>query len=107
MTAEQQWATACCEIFLILASGESAPLDPEQWRRLAARIAWAWDAADRCHAAQRALDLRCFTAAQRLSEEAFNRLFDKEQAKIDALHARLMAVLERDLWPRELYFGGI
>ena len=105
MTAEAQWSTACCDIFLILASDESAPLDPEQWRRLAARIAWAWDAADRCHAAQRALELRCFTAAQRLDEAAFNRLFDKEQAKIDALHAQLMAVIERDLWPRELYWS--
>ena len=107
MSAEKQWAAACCEIFLILASDESGPLDPEQWRRLAARIAWAWDAADRCHAAMRALELRCFEAAQRMDEQAFNRWFDREQAKVDALLAQLDAVIERDEWPRALYFGGI
>lgn len=107
MTAEKQWATACCEIFLIRGGVERPAMEPDQWRRLAARIAWAWDAADRCLAMQFALDQRCFTAARRMGEAAFNRWFDREQAKVDALLAQLDAVIDRDEWPRALYFGGI
>jgi hypothetical protein len=30
-----------------------------------------------------------------------------EEAKVHAIRAQIDAVIERDLWPRELYWGGI
>ena len=44
---------------------------------------------------------------ERLDEEEFERLFDEEEAKVEAIRAQLDAVIERDEWPRELYFGEI
>lgn len=72
-----------------------------------ARVAWARATVDALRKAQEQMDDRCLDAVGRLSEEAFNRLFDREQAKVDAIRAQLDAVIERDEWPRELYFGGI
>jgi hypothetical protein len=46
-------------------------------------------------------------AVDRLSEEAFERLFQAEEAKVDAIRAQIDAVIERDLWPPELYWGGL
>jgi hypothetical protein len=81
--------------------------DPDEWRRKAARGAWATEVADRWLAAQNAMDERCTKAVNRLSEEEFERLFEAEQAKVDAIRAEIDAVSERDLWPRHLYWGGI
>jgi hypothetical protein len=53
------------------------------------------------------MDQRCEAAVDRLSEEAFERLFDEEQAKVKAFLLPLRAAAERDVWPRELYWGGI
>jgi hypothetical protein len=72
-----------------------------------ARCAWARETTAALREAQRAMDRRCDEAVGRLSEEAFHRLFEAEQAKVNAIRATLDAVIERDLWPRELYFGGI
>jgi len=30
-----------------------------------------------------------------------------EQAEVDALWGQLNAVIQKDQWPREMYFGGI
>lgn len=73
----------------------------------AKRADWARETAAACRIAQRAMDDRCGAAVTRMSEEAFRRLIDEEQAKVDALYRPLKAAAERDLWPRELYFGGL
>jgi hypothetical protein len=73
----------------------------------AKRADWARETAAACRAAQRAMDDRCGAAVTRMSEEAFHRLLDEEQAKVDALYGPLRAAAERDRWPRELYWGGI
>ena len=83
-----------------LLAAASEPAD-----RVAARQAWAKAAAAAWREAHRQMDERCMAAVAVLSEEAFERLCDEEQAKVDALRAPLMAVVERDLWPRELYWS--
>src|SRR3954447_20373731 len=82
-------------------------LDPQEWKRVAARTAWVRETMAKLRNAQRAMDDRCDEAVERLSEEAFERLCDAEQAKVDAIRAQIDAVIERDLWPRHLYFGGL
>jgi hypothetical protein len=57
--------------------------------------------------AQRQIDERCSAAVEHLDSEAFHRLFEAEQAKVDAIRAEIDAVLKHDKWPRELYWGGI
>jgi hypothetical protein len=81
--------------------------DSDEWRRKAARIAWVKETTAAWLEAMRAMDDRCTEAVERLSEDAFDRLFDAEQAKVDAIRAEIDAVIERDLWPRHLYFGGV
>lgn len=83
------------------------PLDPEEWKRVAARTAWTRETLAKLHAAQEEMDKRCMAAVEILDEEAFERLCDEEQAKVDAIRALVDDVIERDKWPRELYFGGI
>jgi hypothetical protein len=78
---------------------------PEPDDRVAARQAWVKAAAAAWREAHRRMDERLDEAVAVLSEEAFERLCDEEQAKVDALRAPLMAVVERDLWPRELYWS--
>ncbi|HKP35054.1 MAG TPA: hypothetical protein VJT70_09795 [Sphingomicrobium sp.] len=83
----------------------AAAAEPAQ--RNAARLAWAREMLDQWSAAQRAMDDRCSAAVGHLSEEEFERLCDAEQAKVDATRAQIDAVIERDIWPRELYFGCV
>ena len=71
------------------------------------RVAWVKATAAAWREAQRAMDERCGDAVERVSEAEFHRLFEEEQAKVDAYRVPLMDVAERDVWPRELYFGGI
>jgi len=73
----------------------------------AAREAWIRETADAWLAAQLAMDERCTAAVTRLSEEEFERLFEQEEARVKAVRAPLDAARERDMWPRELYFGGL
>lgn len=40
-----------------------------------------------------------------LTELPIERLFEEEQAKVDAIRAPLEAAAERDLWPRHLYWS--
>jgi hypothetical protein len=84
---------------LLEADGEPA--------RRAARAAWARTTVAALRAAQTEMNERCEEAVERLSEEEFERLFDEEQAKVDALLKLLKHAAERELWPRELYFGCI
>jgi hypothetical protein len=73
----------------------------------AARAAWVRETAAAWRAAQRAMDERCGAAVDRLSEKEFERLFDEEQAKIDAFRAPLQDAALRDVWPPHLYFAAI
>ena len=73
----------------------------------ARRAAWVREAGAALEAAMRAMDERCLDAVLELSEEEFERLVDEEQAKVDAVRAPLEAAAHRDVWPRELYVGGI
>jgi hypothetical protein len=72
-----------------------------------ARAAWviATDAAWR--EAQRRMDERCDAAVDRVSEEEFERLCDKEEARVDVFRAPMKLAAEKDLWPKELYFGCV
>ena len=66
------------------------------------RVAWVHETVAAWGEAQREMDDRCTQAAARLSEEEFDRLFDQEQAKGDAIRAPLQAAADEDRWPREL-----
>ena len=92
----------------LLAADESAdPRQAERWRWLH-RTAAAWqDAQRRCTAAWD----RLFTVLPGgLSDEALDALDlpePPEQAEEDALWGQLNDVIQKDLWPKELYWGGI
>jgi hypothetical protein len=75
--------------------------------RKEARATWVRETAAKWREAQRQMDQRCDAAVGRLSEEAFERLCDEEEAKVDAFRAPLKAAAERDMWPKELYWGGV
>lgn len=68
-----------------------------------ARVAWTRKTARALRKAQRAMDEKCGEAAGRLSEEAFERLFDEEQAKVDAFLTPMRRVADDDVWPREMH----
>ena len=81
--------------------------DAAEWRRKAARCAWVKGSMAALRQAQRQMDDICMAAVDRLSEEEFERLVEEEQAKVDAIRDPIDAVIERDEWPKHLYFGGI
>ncbi len=88
--------------------GEPDPLGDEaaELRRWLARIDWAKEVTTAWRQAQQAMDDRCMEAVEWLSEAEFDRLYDAEQAKVDAVRAPIDAVIEKGRWPRELYFRG-
>ena len=91
--------------------------------RREARAAWVKATAAQWRAAQRAMDERLDEAVDRLfsapgfpgegdqngggAEAEFERLFDEEEAKVDAFRKPLKDAAERDVWPRELYWGCV
>jgi hypothetical protein len=75
--------------------------------RREARAAWVKATAAQWREAQRQMDERLTAIVEQVSEAEFERLFDEEEAKVEAFRQPLMDVAERDVWPRELYFGGI
>ena len=86
----------------------------EDWHRKAARGAWVRKVMAKLRAAQRKLDSawdRTLAALpDDLSDEELEALHlpdPPEQAELDALRALIDAVVERDLWPRELYWGCV
>jgi hypothetical protein len=82
-------------------------LDPAEWRCVAARTAWVREIIRALSRAQRAMDERCMRAVGELDDAAFSRLFDAEQAKVDAIRAQIDDVIEHDRWPKHLYFDGV
>ena len=97
--------TASTTIEMLRRSFECA--DSAEWRRKAARCAWVKETMAALRKVQRQMDDRCMAAVDRLSEEEFERLVEEEQAKVDAIRAPIDAVIERDEWPKELYWGSI
>jgi uncharacterized protein (DUF924 family) len=71
------------------------------------RAQWARETSAKWREAHRQMDERCSKAVERLSEEEFERLCEAEQAKVDAIMAQLRAVIDKDQWPRELYWGDV
>lgn len=94
---------------ILLARGTNGrePLDPKEWKRVKGRAAWVRETLAALLEAQQAMDDRCGNAVDRVPEDEFNRIFDEEQAKVDAIRAQIDAVIERDEWPKHLHFGGI
>jgi hypothetical protein len=92
---------------LLSAAGRSA-------ERRAARALWAEQTAVAWREAQRKINdawERVFAALpDDLSDEEIDALEipdPPEQAELDALQAQIDDVIERDKWPRHLYFGCI
>lgn len=81
--------------------------DAAEWRRKAARCAWVKKTMAALRKAQREMDDICMAAVDQLTEEEFERLVDEEQAKVDAIRAPIDAVIERNEWPKHLYWGEI
>jgi hypothetical protein len=75
--------------------------------RREARAAWVRQTCRAWGEAQRAMDDKLTAIVTKVSEEEFDRLFEEEQAKVDAIRQPLTDVQERGLWPRELYWGAV
>ncbi len=75
--------------------------------RIEARAKWARETAAKMREAMQQMDERCTEAVERLDEEEFDRLVEAEQAKVDAIYEKLRAVIDKDQWPRDLYWGEI
>jgi hypothetical protein len=86
---------------------DGAALDPVEWRRVAVRTAWVREVMEALRQAQREMDDRCDAAVAELDEDAFNEVFEAEQAKVDAIRAQIDDVIEHDKWPKHLYFKGV
>jgi len=75
--------------------------------RREARAAWVRQTCRAWADAQTEMDHFLTSIVNQVSEEEFERLFEEQQAKVDAIRQPLKDVEERGLWPRELYLGGI
>ena len=82
--------------------------------RREARAAWAKETAAAWREAHRRVDdawARVFAELpDDISEEELEAMDlpdPPEQAELDTLHAQLRAVIDKDQWPRELYWGGV
>ncbi len=75
--------------------------------RIEARAAWVRATCAALRQAQRNMDAAATPPSGRLSERSVRALCAAEQAKVDAIRAPIDAVIERDVWPRELYFGCV
>lgn len=86
----------------------------DELSRQAARVAWVRETSGALREAQREMD-ECLAQSvggtdeqgtgTEASEKAFERLFEAEQAKVDAIYAQLRAVADHDRWPRHLYWS--
>jgi heme oxygenase len=72
-----------------------------------ARMAWTRETAAALREAQREMNDRLDAVVMRVSEEEFNRLFDEEQAKVDAFLKPMRAAAEQDKWPRHLHAASL
>ena len=58
-------------------------------------------------AARRAMDGRLTAIAGEVSRQEFDRLFDEEQAKVDAIRVEIEDVAKNGRWPGHLYWGKL
>jgi hypothetical protein len=93
------------QMLLLHGMTDEKPLSRERWNRITARVAWFRETSDAWLKAQHEMDDRCTAAVDHLTEQEFDRLFDAEQAKVDAIRAPLQAVIDHDRWPRELHWS--
>lgn len=96
---------AAITIAMLLHGAQAA--DAAEWKRMEARCAWVKERTAAWHEAMLAMDERCMEAVERMDEEEFERFFDAEQAKVDAIRAELQAVIDKDEWPKDLYWGDV
>ena len=86
--------------------GADEPADP----RKAARYFWLQSTADAWGDATRRCDDAWCALVRDIPEELIDEVEVEpppEQAEVDALWAQLNDVIQKDRWPRHLYFGGI
>jgi hypothetical protein len=95
------------EILLRRGAKGQEPLDPAEWKRVKARLAWVRETVAALAEAQRRMHERCLAAVNQVPEDEFDRICDEEQAKVDAIRAQIEAVIRGDRWPAALYFGGL
>jgi hypothetical protein len=95
----------------LLAKAQAAAGEREQAEaRTAARVAWVHETIARLRSAQERVEAaweRIFAALpDDLDDEALEAIPEPpEQAELDALHAEIAAVRDRDQWPRHLYWS--
>ena len=90
---------------LLALGGQPELEDLDRPARVAARLQWSLNRTAALRRAHRAMNKRCAEAVDRLDEQAFERLFQAEQAKVDAIMAEIEAAANADKWPRELYWS--
>ena len=82
--------------------------DAAEWRRKQARVAWVRRTVAALREAQRECDAAWEALVRDVPEERIDDveiLPPPEQAKVDALLGQIKAVIDRDEWPRELYWS--
>lgn len=99
-------------ILLMRDANRHGPLDPAEWQRVTARVAWVRETMAAWWEAQRKVEQawdRIFAALpEDLSDEEVEAIpLPPEQAELDAIHAEIRAVIDHDRWPRGLHFKGI
>jgi hypothetical protein len=88
----------------LLAADE--PADP----RKAARHRWLHETADKWQDATRRCDHAWGELVEDISESGIDEVElapPPEQAEVDALWAQLNDVVQKDRWPRDLYWAGL
>jgi hypothetical protein len=79
----------------------------ERWRWVRATAAEWMDAQRRCTAAWGRIIAELPNALSDAELDALDLPDPPEEAEVNALWAELNAVIQKDLWPKEFYFGGI
>lgn len=96
--------------FLALAA--PALPDPGKSARVGARVIWVRETMAALRAAQKRADDALLALVADLPDDE-DELADEElpeppeQAEVDALWEMMNAVVEKDRWPRDLYFGYV
>ena len=96
----------------LLTAAAKAAENNEHTPRIAARAAWVREIMAKLRAAQKKADDAWMAAVAALpddhSDEELQAIPEPpEQAELDAIRAEIDAVVEKDQWPRELYFGKV